>query len=340
VFTVTVNTVMMTDEVVDRLRRAWPGVVPGCPAPLSGGFWASMFRVPVTGQPEGVASEVVVRFAPHRAMGAKEAEVQRAVAAQGFPTPPVWVSGPDDGRDGWWSVMDFSPGAPLLAGLDGVAVLGRAPSLLRTLPVQLAEAAATLHRLEPAPITAAVQAAATGVAWSTGDVLDQFRMGADAAGRDDVVAALDALALDLPTTGGEVVCHGDLHPFNVLERDGELVVLDWTGAVLAHPCFDLAFTAFLLANPPLGLPGPLRPVGRAAGGLLARRFVARYARANPQVSLDRLDWFRSLHCARVLVEVAKLRIERGPAGGGHPFLAVEPVAAAHLSAATGVPLAR
>lgn len=304
--------------------------------PLSGGFWASMFRVPVSGQPDGVAAEVVVRFAPHPMMGAKEAEVQRAVAALGFPTPPVWVSAPDVARDGWWSVMDFCPGVPLLVGLDGLAVLRRAPSLLRTLPAQLADAAAALHRLDPTSVTAAVHAATTGVAWSVGDVLHQLRAGAQASGRDDVVAALDELAGDQPSPGGEVVCHGDLHPFNVLDRDGELVMLDWTGAVLAHPCFDLAFTTLLLANPPLGLPGPLRWVGRAAGRLLARRFLASYGRANPQVSLERLDWFRALHSARVLVEAANWRAAHGPNGAHHPFLSVAPAAAAHMSAATGV----
>lgn len=324
-----------TDEIEDRLRQVWPDVATGPPVPLAGGFWAEMFRVPVTGQPDEVSPEVVVRFAPHRAMGAKEAEVQRAVAAAGFPTPSVWASGLDEERDGWWSVTDFSPGAPLLAGLDGVAVLRRAPSLLRTLPVQLADAATALHRLDPAPVTAAVQATETGVAWSARDVLLQLQVGAEAAGRSDVVAALDTLAENQPTPGGEVVSHGDLHPFNVLDRDGELVVLDWTGAVLAHPCFDLAFTELLLANPPLGLPGPLRPIGRAAGRLLARRFVASYARANPHVSLDRLAWFRALHSARVVVEAANLRTVHGPGGAGHPFLTVAPAAAAHLSAATG-----
>ena len=253
-----------TDEVGARLSQVWPGVVTGTPVPLTGGYWASMFRVPVTGQPDGVASDLVVRFAPHPAMGAKEAEVQRAVAAQGFPTPSVWVSVRDESRDGWWSVMDFSHGKPA------------------------------------------------------------------------VVAALDALADDQPRAGGEVVCHGDLHPFNVLERGGELVVLDWTGALLAHPCFDLAFTELLLANPPLVLPGPLRPVGRSAGRLLARRFMTSYARANPRVSLDHLDWFRALHSARVLVEATNWRNVHGPAGARHPFLAVAPAAAEHLAAVTEV----
>jgi hypothetical protein len=82
------------DRIERLLRGAWPDVDVGSAVPLSGGFWAALFRVPVRHQPAGVADEVVVRLAPHRAMGAKEAEVQRAVATQGFPTPPVWLSSP------------------------------------------------------------------------------------------------------------------------------------------------------------------------------------------------------------------------------------------------------
>jgi aminoglycoside phosphotransferase (APT) family kinase protein len=341
VITVTVNTVIIgSEEIDDRLRAEWPGVTPGDPAPLAGGFWATMYRVPVSGQPDGIATEVVVRFAPHRAMGAKEAEVQRAIAATGFPTPPVWLSAADDVRDGWWSVMDFSPGAPLLAGLDGGAAVRRAPSLLRTLPAQLATVAAALHHLDPGPVSTAVRAAAPTVAWSTAEVLDQLRLGAEAVRRADVLTALDRLAIDQPASGGEVVCHGDLHPFNVLQDGGDLVVLDWTGAVRADPCFDLAFTELLLANPPLALPAALRPVGRFAGRLLARRFVAAYARASPDADLGPLWWFRGLHCARVLVEAERLRAEHGPDGGGHPFVALAPVAAHHLEAASGVGIDR
>jgi len=325
-----------TDEVVGLLDTAWPGVRVGAVEPLSGGFWATMFRVQVDGQPEGVASDVVVRLAPHRAMGAKEAEVQRAVAAQGVATPQVWVSCPDEHRGGWWSVMDFSPGKPLLAGLDGLAALRRAPSLLRTLPAQLARSTAAVHRIDPAPVTAAVRRVAPEVAWSAQDVLEQLRLGADAAGRDDVAAALDQLARHGPETGREVVCHGDLHPFNVLDHDGKLVVLDWTGAAVADPCFDLALTELLLANPPLVLPGPLAAVGRGAGRLLARRFIAAYTRANPRVCLTGLTWFRALHSARVLLESTNHRARHGSDGGGHPFAFVAPAAAAYLVAASGV----
>ena len=163
------------------LASAWPYLrVVGAPEPLTGGFWAQMWRVRVTGQPEPMPAEVVVRFAPHRDMGAKEAEVQRAVAALGFRTPQVWLSTPAAPPiDGWWSVMDFAPGAPLLAGLHGAAVLRRAPSLVRRLPAQLAEVMASLHRLDPQPITDAVHRAAPEVAWTVPDVVRQLRLGAE-----------------------------------------------------------------------------------------------------------------------------------------------------------------
>jgi aminoglycoside phosphotransferase (APT) family kinase protein len=328
---------VVRDEVIGLLRSVWPGVTAGPLAPLSGGFWATMFRVQVSGQPDGVPGDVVVRLAPHRTMGAKEAEVQRAVAGQGLLTPKVWVSRPDEARGGWWSVMDFSPGRPLLAGLDGVAALRRAPSLLRTLPSQLAQTAAAVHRVDPAPVTTAVRRAAPEAAWSARDNLEHLRLGAAAAGRTDLAAALGELGGRLPDDANrEVVCHGDLHPFNVLDGDGGLVVLDWTGAVVADPCFDVAFTELLLANPPLVLPGPLAPVGRRAGCLLARRFVAAYTRANPGISLAPLSWYRALHSARVLVEVENRRAQHGPDAGGHPFTLLAPVAAAHLATATGI----
>lgn len=328
---------IVTREEASRIiGNAWPNVDVGQPTPLTGGFWASMWRVPISGQPPAVADEVVVRFAPSTVMGAKEAAVQQAIATAGFPTPHVWISQPAETGDGWWSVMDFSTGGPLLAGLDGIAALRRAPSLLRTLPVQLATAMDGLHRLDPTPVTAAVEGVDGDVAWSAADLLDHHAFGAEATGRNDVAAAIERLRADQPRRVREVVCHGDLHPFNVLADNGTMVVLDWTGSVVADPCFDLAFTELLLANPPLQLPGPLVAVGRGAGRLLARRFVASYTKANPEVSLAGLDWYRALHSARLLVDVTNMRAEQGPGAGGHPWTAVAPAAARHLSAVTGI----
>lgn len=331
-------TVTGVDEISSVLAEQWPGLgVAGSPEPLTGGFWAQMWRVRVTGQPDPMPAEVVVRFAPHRAMGAKEAEVQRSVAELGLRTPRVWLStAATPPVDGWWEVMDLAPGAPSLAGLEGAAVLRRAPWLVRTLPVQLAEIMASLHRLDPRPVTDAVRLAAPEVAWTVPEVVGQLRLGAEAIGRSDVAAALDQLAARTPAAADPVVCHGDLHPFNVLADADGLTLLDWTAALLAEPSFDIALTELLLANPPLPLPAPLAPVLRAAGRLLARRFVTAYRRANPTVSLDALEWFRALHSARVLVNDTELRAVHGPDAGGNPLHLLVPAAARHLAAATDV----
>lgn len=331
-FTVTVNTVTISidpDRVSDRLLSVWPDASVGEARVLTGGFWASMFRVAITGQPGGVADEVVVRFAPDASMGAKEAEVQRAVAAAGFPTPALHVSRPDPETGGWWSVMDYVAGRPLLAGLDGLRVLRHAPSLVRTLPRQLAETMAALHRIDPTPIETAIRAVAPDVALSTGDVIDHLLTGADAAGRADVARALEHLASHISEPQSVVVCHGDFHPFNVVDAAGRRVVLDWTGAIVADPCYDVAFTEFLLANPPLGLPRPLAKLGRATGGMLARRFVAEYAHINPDVDVARRGWYRALHCARIIIDAGA-----GHEGPGHPWAQLVSPAARELSAAT------
>ena len=258
------------------------------------------------------------------------------LAALGFPTPAVRISEPAAGGDGWWSVADFAAGGPLLAGPDGPAALRRAPQLIRDLPRQLARTMTALHCLDPEPVTAAVRAAAPEVAWTVEDVLAQFRIGAESRERSDLVAVIDEHAGRMPHGDRLVVCHGDFHPFNVLTDGTDFVVLDWTGALLADPCFDVAFTELVVGNPPLVLPGPLAVVGRLAGRVLAHRFLRAYRAANPTASLEHLDWYRALHRVRVLLERARLRFRHGDQRVGHPFELLAPVAARDLTAATAV----
>jgi aminoglycoside phosphotransferase (APT) family kinase protein len=329
----------ITDHIESRLAEEWPGTsLAGAPIALTGGFWASMYRVRLNGQPHDVPSEVVLRIAPDAAMGAKELAVQRAVADAGFCTPRVRLVRRSDAElGGTWSVMDFAAGRPPLGDLDGIGALAGARRLFARLPAQLAIPMARLHALDPAPVSAAVRAAAPTVAWRVEDLLGHFASGADALGRPDLVAAVQALVGLRPAEGPTVVCHGDLHPFNLLVHDGDVTVIDWTGALLAEPAYDVAFTAMLLANPPLDAPGPLRAVIRRVGAALARRFEAQY-RASAEKDLGGLEWYRALHGIRVLVEAASLEARHGPGAGGHPFGALTPVAASTVTATTGVPV--
>jgi aminoglycoside phosphotransferase (APT) family kinase protein len=290
-----------------------------------------------------VPATLVLRVAPDSAMGAKEVAVHRAVAEQGYETPAVRLAGRDDaaGLGGPWTVMDFATGAPPLDGLDGVAALRRAPSLLVRLPAQLARAMADLHRLRAEPISDAVRRDAPGVAWTPDDVLAELEIGAKAVERPDLAAALRELADARPPADQTVVCHGDLHPFNVLVSDTrELTVIDWTAAALADPAYDVAFTALLLGNPPLETGGGLQRAVGPIGRRIAGRFVRQYRNANPAARLEHLDWYLALHGGRVLVEYAMRQTRAGHAAAAHPFRTLVPAATRALERVTGIVLSR
>ena len=324
--------------IASRIAEAWPGaILAGEPAPLTGGFWASMYRLRLAGQPAEVPADVVFRIAPDAGMGAKELVVQQTVADLGFPTPRVRLSRPaDDDLGGAWSVTDFASGSSPLGDLSGLAALRRAPRLFARLPDQLAGPMSALHTLDPEPVSSAVATAAPTVAWRVGDLLEHFESAAEALGRPDLARAVRALAELKPSEGPTVICHGDLHPFNLLiNADGNITVIDWTAAICAEPAYDVAFTSMLLANPPLDAPGPLGAVIRWVGGRLAHRFVARYRSLAPDRDLGALDWYRALHGTRIVVEAATLEARHGPGAGGHPFQALIPAAWAALHAVTG-----
>ncbi len=327
--------------IASRIAEAWPGTTQTVePSQLTGGFWASMYRLHLEGQPKGVPSEVVFRIAPDPAMGAKELVVQRTVADLGFATPHVRLSGPaDDEFGGTWSVADFATGTSPLGDLSGLTALRRAPRLFARLPDQLAGPMSDLHTLDPESVSSAVATAAPTVAWRVGVLLEHFEGAAEALGRSDLADAVRALAELKPPEGPTVICHGDLHPFNLLiDADGDITVIDWTAAIRAEPAYDVAFTSMLLANPPLDAPGPLGAVIRWVGGRLAHRFVARYRALAPDHELGSLDWYRALHSSRILVEAATVEAHHG-SGGGHPFQALVPAASSALQAITGTPVA-
>jgi hypothetical protein len=82
-------------------------------------------------------------------------------------------------------------------------------------------------------------------------------------------------------------------------------VLDWSASTFAAAAYDLGFTSVMLAEPPLYVPRALRPVVRAAGRALSRRFVRAYARrSGAPVDRSSLAWHQAVVCLRALVEVA------------------------------------
>src|SRR5258707_5760686 len=247
------------------------------PEPLTGGFWAELLAFRLAGAPAGFDGDLVARVMPDPAMARKETLVQAEVARRGFPTPQVRAAGgPGDGLGRAFMVMDRAPGTPLLAGLGGIRALAQLPRLAATIPETLAAAMSDLHRLDPGPLRSQLD---TGLAVATtvDGLLEYLRASSEMYGRRDLACAGRWLAAHPPPAAPEVICHGDLHPFNLLAGPGgAATVLDWSAALLGPRAYDVAFTTVILTDPPVLVPASLRPVAGPAGRMLSPRFQHRY----------------------------------------------------------------
>ncbi|MEV0314822.1 phosphotransferase family protein [Nonomuraea fuscirosea] len=157
-----------------------------------------------------------------------------------------------------------------------------------------------------------------------GALLPHLAAAAEASRDPALVAAAAALTASLPEQSGGVICHGDLHPLNLIESGERLVVLDWTGAVLAPPGYDLAATWLLLRHPTLVMPAALRPAIAAAARYVARSFLRCYRAANPGAELGSFGWYARLHALRILSELAIWRRGHDPRAHSHPWRLLAP----------------
>ncbi len=302
---------------------------------MGGGFWADMWSVDVRGVPSGWPDRLVVRIAPDRGAARWEIAAQRAAADQGFPTPVVraWGGLDADATDRPWCVMDHAAGRPLLAGLDGVAAIMRLPSVARRMPDDLARIMAQLHALDPQPLRAAF-CELEGHPCGVDEIVDQLTEMARTLDTAAETAALERLRTTMPHAAQPVICHADLHPFNVLADGDTLTLIDWTAAQVAPAEFDVAFTSLLLEIPPLQAPGWLHGPITFVAGRVARRFRRRYAHlvGRPLDSAS-LQWFQDLHSVRLLLEVANWeRNGERDAMAGHPFVGMAPALRRRLDA--------
>jgi aminoglycoside phosphotransferase (APT) family kinase protein len=288
-----------------------------------------------------LADTLVLRVMPDPALAAKETVFQREIARQGFPAPAVRLSGgADAGVGGAFILMDQAPGAPALAGLDGIAALRRLPVLARHLPATLGHVTAALHALDPAPLQSALTDAGVAVPSDAPAFLASLTESADQLGRTDLRAAALWLAGHPPPSPRRVIAHGDLHPFNLLVDGERWTLLDWTSALIADPAYDLTFTTLMLRHPPLTAPTPLRPIITAAGAALAQRFYRAYRRHSGIVPDQQTqEWYTSLHALRILIELDGWRHDPARSGHSpHPWTAIGPVAASVLSQTTNTTL--
>jgi aminoglycoside phosphotransferase (APT) family kinase protein len=110
-----------------------------------------------------------------------------------------------------------------------------------------------------------------------------------------------ALAGVAALRAGSSVCHGDLHPGNVLLATDRAVVIDWENATCGSPAGDVARTLFLCCDTPLERPSS--SVVRRAIGVARRRFartyLTRYRELRPLDDAELRAWRLPILAARM-----------------------------------------
>jgi aminoglycoside phosphotransferase (APT) family kinase protein len=299
------------------------------PEPLTGGFYAQMFRFSLRDPPDGLEGELVGRVIPDEQLGAWESCVQQELTRQRFRSPAVRLTVPPaPPLDRCLIVMDFVAGEPPLSGLTVGGLATQIPRLVRTLPDQLALVSSDLHRLDAAPLAQQLERLGTTLPTTLHGFLQARIDAADSFDRADLASAGRRLLESEPPTTTRVICHGDLHPLNLLVTDDGMTLVDWSVSRIAHPGFDLAFTELMVANPPIPMPGVAQKLLRPVAKNIAGRFLRTYREiAAPVPDLDDavMSWHRKVHALRALVELAGWDAEGGRPTSAHPWIVLEPV---------------
>lgn len=275
------------------------------PARMLGGFDTLVYAFELRDALAPLTGGLVLRVyrdarGPERAQ--REACVQNAVAALGYPTPRVLLTCLDRTvLGGAFLVMQRLPGRVMLDSFFGPRIV-RMPALLAALQVRL-------HALDPQALRRQLEAAeCSGEGMSvTSDLVSMQSRIAAARLTGLEPGAQWLLAHRPPPAASPAICHGDFHPLNVL-LDGRAVsgVLDWAWSKIDDPAWDVGATVALITQGPLALPGILRGPVIAVRRWLVNRYLRAYAALRP-IDLAAVRYYEALRCLAMLIEAGEHR---------------------------------
>ena len=185
------------------------------------------------------------------------AQVDQALHAAGLPVPAV--EGPIEIDDALGLIYERIEGATLAQELLG------SPDITPETIVRLAHIFAEVH----------AQIHACGPIAELPDQRSLFPrviQGIDVLPADLKEATLKALE-DLPP--GRQLCHGDFHPYNVLQSPRGPIVIDWNNAHIGNPLEDVARSTLMLAGARVSEGVPEAPVAAFNEAYLERYFQLR-----------------------------------------------------------------
>ena len=216
-------------------------------------------------------------------------------------------------RLSWWEARMtravFAAGGPALEVLDEVTVEGRfgmvlsrleGPTLLQLSRSSamtreqtgaiLATLAISVHKIAPPPDVISLRDSMDGSLLFSGGIVPKH-------------IATGILALIERLQPGDGLCHGDLHPDNVIMTADGPRLIDWIGAVRAPAAFDLAISHIVLSElAPEVADDPERP---RAVNAAAQSQYARLAGISPAALTAAIEPY---------LPIVRLRVLFGPAG--------------------------
>jgi Ser/Thr protein kinase RdoA (MazF antagonist) len=211
-----------------------------------------------------------------------EARMTRAVFAAGAPAPEVFDEVTLEGRFG--IVLQRLDGPTLLQlSRSGAMTREQTGAILATLAI-------SVHKIAPPPDVLSLRDTMAGSLRLSGGMLPEHIA-------TGILALIDRLA------PGDGLCHGDLHPDNVIMTADGPRLIDWIGAVRAPAAIDLATSHILLTElAPEVADDPERP---RAVNAAAQSEYARLAGISPAALTAAMEPYLPITYVRVLL---------GPAG--------------------------
>lgn len=292
------------------------------PAAIRGGYDTRIFAFRLRKAADAWREPLILRLLgpqhePARAL--REAAVQNAVAGLGYPAPRVLMASADPAPlGGAFLIMARLPGRTLLA--ERWTSVGSV----------LVKTQRALHALDAEPLLAAMDGVGGRGAVTFDGLLTQLGARIARGSLDGLRAAMDWLMIRRPPAAARpVICHGDLHPQNILVRGGAVTgVLDWPNAVVADPAYDVAATRIILGLVPVELsaaPVALRGLVRLVRPLLLARYLAGFR--EPPFDPEVFAYYEAASAMRHLVRAAEARRAASAGAGALSPLDASPFAA-------------
>jgi len=100
---------------------------------------------------------------------------------------------------------------------------------------------------------------------------------------------------------GNSLCHGDLHPGNIIMSANGPVIIDWPAASRGNPWGDVAMTSALLLNDPYPESTPVwvRAIHKVVANRLNRVFLKAYLAIRPDTENQLKKWLVCGYAARI-----------------------------------------